>query len=66
MTRKEMSDQQFNKFQDDFFDLLQENGVSKITCDHPRWNDICDIRNRVAEFIEEQVYLQVWEESEDE
>ena len=65
MPRKEMSDQQFNKFQDDFFDLLEKNGVSKITCDHPKWNEICDIRNRVAEFIEEQVYLQVWEENND-
>jgi hypothetical protein len=47
-------DSDFIKFQDDFYNLLEKYGVSEITGEHPRFNDICNLRNNVAEFIEEQ------------
>ena len=57
MSRTEMSDSKFIKFQDDFYNLLEKYGVTKITCDHQHFNQICEIRNKVAEFIEEENYL---------
>jgi len=57
MSRSEMSDDKFVKFQDDFYNLLEKYGVSEINNDHKHFNEICEIRNKVAEFIEEQVYL---------
>jgi len=57
MSRTEMSDSEFTKFQDDFYNLLEKYGVTKIACDHQHFNQICEIRNKVAEFIEEENYL---------
>jgi len=57
MSRIEMSDSEFTKFQDDFYNLLEKHGVTEITCDHQHFNQICEIRNKVAEFIEEEKYL---------
>ena len=57
MSRTEMSDSKFIKFQDDFYNLLEKYGVTKITSDHQHFNQICEIRNKVAEFIEEENYL---------
>ena len=57
MSRIEMSDSEFTKFQDDFYNLLEKYGVTEITCDHQHFNQICEIRNKVAEFIEEEKYL---------
>ena len=57
MSRIEMSDSEFIKFQDDFYNLLEKHGVTEITCDHQHFNQICEIRNKVAEFIEEEKYL---------
>jgi len=37
-----MEDADFIKFQDDFYNLLEKYGVSKITGEHPRFNDICE------------------------
>tara|TARA_R110000823_G_scaffold314753_1_gene444563 strand:+ start:135 stop:332 length:198 start_codon:yes stop_codon:yes gene_type:complete len=65
MSRNEMSDSDFVSFQDKFYDLLQNFGVSEIDCEHKRWDDICEIRNKVVEFIEEQNYLQIHELPED-
>jgi len=56
MTAKEMSDKQFVKFQDDFYDLLENYGVSSIDVEHPQFTDICNLRDRVAEFIEQENY----------
>tara|TARA_R110001606_G_scaffold371199_1_gene527907 strand:- start:57 stop:236 length:180 start_codon:yes stop_codon:yes gene_type:complete len=56
MSRQEMKDEDFIKFQDDFYNLLEKYGVSKITIEHKHFNDICNIRNSVAEFIEEQIW----------
>ena len=57
MSRIQMSDSEFTKFQDDFYNLLEKHGVTEITCDHQHFNQICEIRNKVAEFIEEEKYL---------
>ena len=57
MSRTEMSDDKFVKFQDQFYCLLENFGVTKITCEHKYFNEICEVRNKVAEFIEEQVYM---------
>jgi molecular chaperone GrpE (heat shock protein) len=46
-----------DEFQDDFYNLLEKHGVTEITCDHQHFNQICEIRNKVAEFIEEEKYL---------
>ena len=54
MSRIEKSDSEFTKFQDDFYNLLEKHGVTEITCDHQHFNQICEIRNKVAEFIEEE------------
>ena len=56
MSRQEMEDVDFIKFQDDFYNLLEKYGVGKITGEHEYFNEICTIRNTVAEFIEEEVY----------
>ena len=47
-----MEDADFIKFQDDFYNLLEKYGVSKITGEHPRFNDICETRNIVTELID--------------
>ena len=49
MSRIEMSDSEFTKFQDDFYNLLEKHGVTEITCDHQHFNQKCEIRNKVAE-----------------
>ena len=56
MTAKEMKDNDFIKFQDDFYELLEKYGVSKIDIEHPQFNDICNLRNQVAEFIEQEMF----------
>jgi hypothetical protein len=57
MSRIELDDGAFAKFQDDFYDLLEKYGVSHIDCEHVNFNEICEIRNKVVEFIEEEKYL---------
>ncbi len=54
MTANEMTDDNFIRFQDDFYDLLEKYGVSDINCEHKQWQEICKLRNKVAEFIEEE------------
>ena len=58
MSRQEMKDEQFIKFQDEFYNLLEKYGVRKITGEHPRFDSICQTRNTVAELIEEEVFIQ--------
>ncbi len=64
MSRQEMKDEQFIKFQDEFYNLLEKYGVDKITEEHPRFDNICQTRNTVAELIEEEVFIQNREEEE--
>tara|TARA_R100000278_G_C5435590_1_gene151805 strand:+ start:50 stop:220 length:171 start_codon:yes stop_codon:yes gene_type:complete len=48
-----MSDAEFITFQDDFYNLLEKYGVESIDCGHPKFNEICFVRDQVVEFIEE-------------
>ena len=48
-----MKDNDFIKFQDDFYDLLEKYGVKNVDGDHPSFNEICDKRNNIADFIDE-------------
>ena len=57
MGAKEMSDEDFISFQDDFYDLLEKYGVSSIDIDHPEFESICNLRNKVAEFIEQENFI---------
>jgi len=54
MTAKEMNDTDFVNFQDDFYNLLEKYGVSSIDIEHPQFKSICNLRNKVAEFIEQE------------
>tara|TARA_R100000234_G_C4941368_1_gene153106 strand:+ start:290 stop:670 length:381 start_codon:yes stop_codon:yes gene_type:complete len=58
MTAKEMTDADFINFQDDFYNLLEKYGVSKIDIEHQQYDSIIDLRNKVAEFIEQEMYRQ--------
>jgi len=60
MTAKEMTDTTFINFQDDFYNLLEKYGVSSIDIEHPQFKSICDLRNKVAEFIEQENYKGVF------
>jgi len=42
-------------FQDDFYNLLEKYGVDSIDIEHPEFNTICNLRNKVFEFIENEV-----------
>ena len=59
MTAKEMTDDNFINFQDDFYNLLEKYGVSSITIEHPQFETICNLRNSVVEFIEQELWSEV-------
>ena len=59
MTAKEMTDTTFINFQDDFYNLLEKYGVASIDVEHPQFKSICDLRNKVAEFIEQENFEEV-------
>ena len=59
MTAKEMEDNDFINFQDDFYNLLEKYGVSNIDIEHPQYSQICLLRNKVAEFIEQELFEEV-------
>jgi hypothetical protein len=63
MTAQEMKDNQFINFQDDFYKLLEDYGVQNIDIEHPQFDEICKLRDKVAEFIEQEMFI---EESKDE
>ena len=46
-----MRDDDFITFQDAFYDLLEKYGVKDIDQGHPKFNEICFLRNQVADFI---------------
>jgi hypothetical protein len=56
MTATELSDDNFINFQDDFYNLLEKYGVSSITIEHPQFETICNLRNSVVEFIEQELF----------
>jgi len=56
MTAKEMTDDNFIRFQDDFYNLLEKYGVSSIDCEHVEFGEILNLRDKVAEFIEQELY----------
>ena len=56
MTATELSDDNFINFQDDFYNLLEKYGVDKIDIEHPQFNTICNLRNSVIEFIEQELF----------
>ena len=56
MTAQEMNDDNFINFQDDFYNLLEKYGVGKIDIEHPQFNSICNLRNKVVEFIEQETW----------
>jgi len=55
--RKELGAGEWVLFQDAFYDLLEKFGVEKIDCEHRHFAQLCELRNKVAEFIEEERYL---------
>jgi len=59
MTATELSDDNFINFQDDFYNLLEKYGVSSITIEHPQFETICNLRNSVVEFIEQELWNKV-------
>ena len=61
MTAKELSDDNFINFQDDFYNLLEKYGVSNINIEHLHYQTICNLRNSVVEFIEQELYSQALE-----
>ena len=64
MTATELSDDNFINFQDDFYNLLEKYGVSSIDIEHPQFATICNIRNSVIEFIEQELYSKALENGE--
>jgi len=56
MTAQELSDTNFINFQDDFYNLLEKYGVSSIDVEHPEFKTICNLRNSVVEFIEQELF----------
>ena len=56
MSAKEISDNNFIAFQDDFYNLLEKYGVSPIDIEHPEYESICNLRNKVVEFIEQETF----------
>ena len=59
MTATELSDDNFINFQDDFYNLLEKYGVSSIDIEHPQFETICNLRNSVVEFIEQELWSEV-------
>ena len=56
MTATELSDDKFINFQDDFYNLLEKYGVSSINIEHPQFETLCNLRNSVVEFIEQELF----------
>ena len=56
MTAKEMTDNDFINFQDDFYNFLEKYGVSSIDIEHPQFATICNLRDSVVEFIEQETW----------
>ncbi|MGA1048942.1 MAG: hypothetical protein ACO3UU_13115 [Minisyncoccia bacterium] len=51
MENLKTQDYQFIKFQDDFYNLLEEYSYQSIDNEHPKFNAILDLRNKVFDFI---------------
>ena len=49
------SDHDYCVFTDKFYDFLESNGVDAIDSDHPKWNEICEMRNYVFDLINREI-----------
>ena len=38
---------------DIFYDFLERHGVGQVDCNHKQWDKILDLRNQIADFIEQ-------------
>ena len=47
-----MTDSEFAKFQDDFYDLIEKYSVKIVDCDDSQFNEICAVRNTVIDLID--------------
>ena len=56
MTAEKMSDNDFIQFQDDFYNLLEKYGVFSIDCEHLEFAEILNLRDKVADFIEQELF----------
>ena len=63
MTATELSDDNCINFQDDFYNLLEKYGVSSIDIEHPQFATICNIRDSVIEFIEQELFEEDYRET---
>ncbi len=44
-------DEKFINFQDKFYNFLEQNGFTNVDCDHPKWNEICELRNKIFDLL---------------
>lgn len=49
-------DHDYSVFTDKFYDFLESNGVDAIDSDHPKWNEICEMRNNVFDLINREIH----------
>ena len=54
-----MRDSDFIIFQDDFYNLLEKYGVKQVDGDHTNFNEICDARNSLSDFVDKLKILQL-------
>jgi len=57
-----MTDSDFIKFQDDFYDLLEKYGVKQVDGDHTNFDEICEARNNLSDFVDKLKTLQLKKE----
>ena len=57
-----MTDSDFIKFQDDFYDLLEKYGVKQVDGDHTNFDEICEARNNLSDFVDKLKMLQLKKE----
>ena len=57
-----MTDSDFIKFQDDFYDLLEKSGVKQVDGDHTNFDEICEARNNLSDFVDKLKTLQLKKE----
>ena len=54
-----MRDSDFIIFQDDFYNLLEKYGVKQVDGDHANFDEICDARNSLSDFVDKLKILQL-------
>lgn len=53
---RKIEDEAFIEFQDDFYNLLKRNGMDALTLEHPEYESICKLTNKVFELIERNTF----------